>query len=44
MKTGNIGEARKAWEHTATLSDEHYAKPAQTALEENPLPETADEG
>ncbi len=44
MKTGNIGEARKAWEHTATLSDEHYAKLAQTALEENPLPETADEG
>ncbi|MGI4788139.1 MAG: tetratricopeptide repeat protein [Janthinobacterium lividum] len=34
----NIEAARQNWEKVLTLSDEHYTKLAQTALDENPSP------
>lgn len=41
--TGSLTEARQSWEIATTLDDEHFAKLAAKSLEENPLPETANE-
>jgi tetratricopeptide (TPR) repeat protein len=40
-KSGDLESARAAWEKVLTLDDKHYAKLAQKALQENPLPADA---